>query len=126
MTGVFRGLNWVMSALFLLAVVVQFNDPDPARWIAIYAAALAVSVVVALRGGVPMVVPLVVMAIAAVWGVITMGDVPDGGTYLHMFDAWEMKSVSVEEAREASGLLIVAVWMAVIAVAQRLGAGKKS
>ena len=30
-----------------------------------------------------------------------------------MFDAWEMKSPSVEEAREASGLLIVAAWMIV-------------
>ena len=33
-----------------------------------------------------------------------------------MFDAWEMKSVAVEEAREASGLTIVAVWMTVLAV----------
>jgi len=66
------------------------------------------------------------MAVALVWGVITMGDVPTAGTYAHMFDAWEMKSISVEEAREASGLLIVATWMLVIVVAQRRGAGKTS
>ena len=44
--------------------------------------------------------------------------------YSHMFDAWEMKSVSVEEAREATGLLIVAAWMAVLLVRQRRG-GKR-
>ena len=37
-------------------------------------------------------------------------------TYAHMFDHWEMRSISVEEARETSGLFIVAAWMAVLAV----------
>lgn len=31
-----------------------------------------------------------------------------------MFDEWEMKSPTIEEAREACGLFIVAVWMAVV------------
>jgi len=39
-----------------------------------------------------------------------------------MFDAWEMKSPSVEEAREASGLLIVAAWMMVLFVRARRSA----
>ena len=121
----FRGLNWFMCALFLLSVVVQWNDPDPLQWMAVYGAALAVCLMVAIRGRVTIVAPLLVMVVALVWGVITMGDVPTAGTYTHMFDAWEMKSISVEEAREASGLLIVAAWMLVIVVAQRRGAGKK-
>jgi hypothetical protein len=33
-----------------------------------------------------------------------------------MFDAWEMQSSSVEEAREASGLVIIAAWMVVVAL----------
>jgi len=115
-----------MCALFLLAVVVQWNDPDPLQWMAIYGAALGVCVAVAMRRPLAIAVPLLVMAVALVWGVITMGDVPTAGTYTHMFDAWEMKSISVEEAREASGLLIVAAWMLVIVVAQRRGAGKTS
>jgi hypothetical protein len=124
--GVFRGVNWFMCALFLLAVVVQWNDPDPLQWMAIYGAALAVCVAVAMRRPVPIAVPLLITAVALVWGVITMGGVPNAGTYTHMFDAWEMKSSSVEEAREASGLLIVVAWMLVTVVAQRRGAGKKS
>jgi len=116
--SVFRALNWVMSALFLLAVVVQFNDPDPVRWIAIYSVALVVCLMVALRGRVPIVVPVIVLAVAIAWGVMTMGDVPNANTYTHMFDAWEMQSVSVEQAREASGLLIAAAWMLVMVIAQ--------
>ena len=121
-----RGANWFMCALFLLAVVVQWNDPDPLQWMAIYGAALAICLMVATRGRVAIAAPLVVMAVALVWGVVTMGDVPTAATYTHMFDAWEMKSISVEEAREASGLLIVAGWMLVLVVAQRRGAGKTS
>ena len=48
-----------------------------------------------------------------------MREVPGSETYTHMFDAWEMKSIAVEEAREASGLLIVGAWMLVVVVAQR-------
>jgi hypothetical protein len=36
-----------------------------------------------------------------------------------------MKSPNVEEAREATGLLIVGVWMLVSMVAQRSSAGKR-
>lgn len=119
-----RGVNWFMCALFLLSVVVQWNDPDPFRWMAIYGAALAVCLAVACRRRVPTAVPLLVMIIALAWSVATMEDVPATEAYTHMFDAWEMKSLSVEEAREATGLLIVSVWMIVIAVAERRGSGK--
>lgn len=122
--SVVRGLNWLMCALFLLSVLVQWNDPDPVRWMAIYGAALAVCLAVALRARVPAAAPLLIAVVALAWAIATI----DGGRttgYLHMFDAWEMKSPNVEEAREATGLLIVGVWMLVIAVA-RYGAGKKS
>jgi hypothetical protein len=32
-----------------------------------------------------------------------------------MFDEWEMKPPTIEDAGEARGLLIVAVWMTVVA-----------
>ena len=126
MKGWFGRANWLMCALFLLAVVVQWNDPDPLQWMAIYGAALAVCAATAMRRPLPITVPLLIAAVALVWGVITMRDVPGAGTYTHMFDAWEMKSSSVEEAREAGGLLIAAAWMLVTVAAQRRGAGKKS
>lgn len=84
----FRVLSGLMAGLFALAVAVQYNDPDPGRWMALYGAAAAVA----------------------------CAGVADAGTYWHMFDAWEMKNAPIEEAREASGLRIVFVWMAGVAV----------
>ena len=49
MIAVFRLLNGLMAVLFAVAVVVQFNDPDPLRWVAVYGAALTVSALAAAR-----------------------------------------------------------------------------
>ena len=112
---VFRTLNGLMALLFAIAVVVQFNDPDPLRWMAIYGAAFAVSILAAVRGRVPIALPATVGAIALAWGLLQAGG--GGATvrdYRHMFDAWEMRNISIEEAREVTGLLIVFVWMVVV------------
>ena len=111
----FRVLNGLMAVLFAIAVVVQFNDSDPLRWVGVYGAALIVSILAAVRGGVPVVLPATVGAIALAWGLFVMGH--SGATprtYQHMFEAWEMKNTSIEEAREATGLLIVFFWMAIV------------
>lgn len=110
-----------MCALFVLAVGVQFNDPDPLRWVAIYGAAFLVSAAVAWSGRITWIAPVAVAVIAVCWSLALMIGGPAASQYSHMFDAWEMKSVSVEEAREATGLLIVAAWMAVLAAGQRRG-----
>lgn len=116
----FRILNGVMAFLFALAVAVQYNDPDPIRWMLIYGAACVVCILIAAHKAPPRLVPLAIGFIALAWSIFWM----ETGSrsidlYRHMFDAWEMKSVPVEEAREASGLLIVAFWMAVTAVQKR-------
>ena len=123
MRAAFRLLNGLMAALFALAVVVQFNDPDPLRWVALYGAALAVSTLAAARGSVPVVLPATVGGIALAWGLFLAGN--SGATlrtYQQMFDAWEMKNTSIEEAREATGLLIVFFWMAVVGLGSWLSA----
>ena len=114
-----RFLDLVMALLFAFAAALQFNDPDPIRWIAIYAAACAVSLVMYIKRRVVPAVPLAVLVIASVWAMAIAFGGPAAAEYEHMFDAWEMKSPSVEEAREASGLLIVAVWMIVLLVRAR-------
>lgn len=109
-----RALNAVMTALFALAAAVQWNDPDPVRWMAVYGAACAISLMAA-RGRPPRpAVAATLAAIAMAWAV-AIGVRVGGGSYLHMFDAWEMKTPAIEEAREATGLLIVAGWMLVVA-----------
>ena len=116
----FRIVNTAMALLFAGAVAVQYNDPDPARWMALYGAAFLVTLMAAGRRGAPRAVAATVGAVALAWGVywaVTSGAPP--ALYEHMFDAWEMKNSAVEEAREASGLLIVAAWMTVIAASSR-------
>jgi hypothetical protein len=111
-----------MVPLFLLAVAVQWNDPDPVRWMAIYGAAFAVALVVALRGRIDMTMPILVGLVALLWSLMTLTGVP-AASYRHMFDAWEMRSEPIEAAREATGLLIVAAWMFVVAGGQRRRSG---
>lgn len=113
----FRVVNGLMAALFLFAVVVQYNDPDPAAWMLIYGAACAAATLAAVRGVSPFALSALAGLIALAWaGFLAAGGARSLDLYAHMFDAWEMKSVPVEEARETSGLLIVSAWMAVLAV----------
>jgi hypothetical protein len=115
----FRIVNALMALLFLVAVVVQYNDPDPLQWMAIYGAACVVSVTAMLQRRVHPAVPLITGAVALAWSVSIIFGGPGGANYLHMFDVWEMQSVNVEQAREATGLLIVAGWMVVLATRRR-------
>jgi hypothetical protein len=108
-----------MAALFLLGAGVQVNDPDPLAWIVIYLAAAVLSGLAARPVTLLRWVPAVVGGIAVVWGLSLAARVPEFGIYGRMFDAWEMASVTIEEAREASGLFIIAAWMGVLAWRRR-------
>jgi hypothetical protein len=110
---VFRILNGLMAALFAFGVIVQYNDPDPLIWMLVYLAPAALCIVAAFRGGVPGWAAFGVGAIALLWGLVWSRGAPLN-EYFHMFDYWEMKSAGAEEARETSGLLIIAAWMAVL------------
>jgi len=66
------------------------------------------------RPSIPRGVPVAVAVVALGWAAVIAFGGPAASEYGHMFDAWEMKSPAVEEAREASGLVIVAAWMAVL------------
>ncbi|MFL5384511.1 MAG: transmembrane 220 family protein [Longimicrobiaceae bacterium] len=115
-SNVLRAANGVMAALFVFAAAVQYNDPDPLRWMAIYLASAAACVLALLRRRprwLPVVVGLAALAWAATLSPHVLGRVGMG----EMVQAWEMKDVRVEEGREMYGLLIVAGWMAVLTLA---------
>jgi len=107
-------LDLIMAGLFAFAAALQFNDPDPIQWIAIYTAAAVLSLAMAVRRRVSPSLIVVVAVVAITWAAFIAFGGPAASEYRHMFDAWEMKSPPVEEAREASGLVIVAVWMSVL------------
>jgi len=107
-----------MLLLFTLGAVVQVNDPDPARWIAVYALAAAACLLSLLRRlhwALPALLCAVVLAWAATLAPRVVGRVP----FREMFGAFEMRSVGIEESREMYGLLIIAAWMAVLALRGR-------
>lgn len=111
----------VMSLLFLLALVAQYNDPDPLRWMAIYGAAAAAGLLL-LGGRLPRWLPVVVGLVALVWATALAPGVVGRVAPGDLFREVTMASAAIEEAREMVGLLIVAGWMLVLfAAAPRCG-----
>ena len=113
-----RAADAVMMLLFLFGASVQFNDPDPVRWIAIYTlagVACLLSLLRRLHWAFPALLALVAISWAATLSPHVLGRVPFGD----MFGAWEMKNVDVEESREMYGLLIIALYMVVLTIRAR-------
>lgn len=115
---VWRLLDAVFALLFVLAVIVNLNDPDPLAWVLIYAAAAWTSFL-AVLGRPSRALASAVAAVALLWAATivprVVGQVPFGD----MFAAWEMQNAGVEESREMYGLLLISLWMATIALRGR-------
>ncbi len=113
-----RILHLSFAVLLLLAVAVQYNDPDPLRWMAMYGSAAVISAMAAFRR-VPWVWPALVALVALAWAATLLPAVarnPQGGG---LFDQWGMANIGIEEGRELYGLAIVAAWMFATAVHER-------
>jgi len=109
-----------MLLLFTLGAAVQVNDPDPTRWIAVYALAAAACLLSLLRR-VPWTLPALVCALALAWAATLAPRVAGRVPFRDMFGAFEMRTAGIEESREMYGLLIIAAWMAVLALRARRG-----
>jgi hypothetical protein len=116
----FRVANWVMAAAFLFSVVVQYNDPDPIRWMLIYGLA-ALACVLKLLHRLRWYLPAAVGATAFGWAASLAPEVIGKTTFGEMFQSFHMINTVVEEAREMGGLLIVAAWMVVLVVGSTKG-----
>lgn len=104
----FIAICWVLAVLFALCVGLQVNDPDPARWMALYGAAAIASAVLPARRLFAATAMLVGLA-AAAWGAYLANQVLD---QLEISDLWmkmSEKGGAVEVGREAAGLAIVAL-----------------
>ena len=107
-----------MALLFGLSAAVQFNDPDPLAWVAVYgAAALAGALFAAGRRMAPL--AAIVALAAAGWAAMLAGRVVGEVPLADVFTSMRMGSRGIEEARELGGLVIVAVWMIVLIVVER-------
>jgi hypothetical protein len=109
-----RILTVLMALYFLYAVAMQYNDPDPVQWMAIYGAA-ALACVLALVRRLWRWYPVGVAVVAAVWAVTLAPGVIGHVAPRDLFAKAGMLTPRVEEAREMIGLVIVVVWMVVLA-----------
>ena len=120
----FRIANGLMAVMFAYCAAVQFNDPDPMRWVGVYGAACLITVLALVRPGhYPWFLPALLGAIAAVWCATILPRVAGKVRLAELFGSMEMKTHVVEEGREAGGLLIVAICMAMLTVARLTGLG---
>ena len=112
---VYRALTILLAVLFLFGAAVQYNDPDPLPWIAIYLSAAAVCLLAAFHR-LPWALAALVAASALVWALTLAPRVFPDPPFSRLFELWEMKNESVELAREMYGLLIIFLATGALAV----------
>jgi hypothetical protein len=111
-----RVASAVMALLFFACAVLQYNDPDPVRWMSMYGAAAVVSGLHAVRGRLPLALPLLVAAAALVWGVWITTHIDGRFEWRHLAESMHAGTPQIEQSRESLGLCVVAAWMLGVAV----------
>ena len=108
--GWFRYASYVMAALLAVCVALQYNDPDPIRWMAMYGAAMVVSALLPSKK--PLVpVGYVVAAFALVWSAYLLYGVWGRMEVADLVEKMSEKGGAVEEGRESGGLAIAGFWL---------------
>ena len=100
----FDRFNLLMSILLALAAILQYNDPDPLQWVALYGLAAALSLLYAAHR-------------LPVWlaGVVSLGAL-GAGLVLLVERAGRYGLFLTEEGNEVLGLAIVALWSGILAM----------
>ncbi len=106
----FRVISYIMAALLAVCVVLQYNDPDPIRWMAIYGAGALVSVALPSTRRVALVALLVGLG-TAVWALLLLAEVWGQVGLSDFVGRMSEKGGAVEVQREAGGLGIQALWL---------------
>jgi hypothetical protein len=105
-----RAIYSVLALLFLFGAVVQYNDPDPLGWMAIYIAAAVACIAGALRRATVW-LPATIAVVALLWALTLAPRAFPNVQIPELFAAWEMKNERVEEGREMYGLLVICAAM---------------
>ena len=119
--------NAVMLLAFVFSVIVQFNDPDPFLWAAIYTVAALVCWIEMRRRTNPW-IPAAIAAASLAWAATLAPRVIGKVPFVAMFAEFEMANTGIEESREMYGLVLIALWMIAVASAawRRRSSGVRS
>ena len=112
MRFLFNILGVVFAVLFLTSAVLQYNDPDPLIWILIYGVAATLSILYVVRK----------VNVKILLGVVFIAFLGFLYMYPDKFEGFEIGKgdiKNVEEAREAFGLLIIAIVFGILALGSR-------
>ena len=116
--------NYVMLAVFILCIAVQYNDPDPGIWMLIYGLA-AIVCFLASRNQMHWILPALICLIVFAWGLKLAYQVPESFSFNEIvFSSWSMKNYGVEIVRELGGLAIILFWMIVLTLTKNPGLAK--
>ena len=120
----FGAVNAGFGVLFLISAAIQFNDPDPWRWVLIWGAA-AVACLLRGRVGWDWILAGAVCAAALLWAAILAPSALPGIELGDLAKKMKAETPQIELGRELLGLLIVAAWMAVLVFvgSRRAGSG---
>lgn len=114
----FRSVAWAMTALYLVSVGLQYNDPDPIRWMLIYGAAAVCSTFLPLRRwAIP--ASFLVAAAALIWAVVLTPEIWGRVGFTDLWLKMSEKGGAVEVEREIGGLVIVVGWLVIGALLRR-------
>ena len=112
----------VLAVMFVFFAALQYNDPDPVQWMAIYLAAAAAAAMTA-AGRARWQVPTLVAAASLVWAVSLVPAAAAHRPSWEHLTTWKMMDPEVEESRELGGLTIVLGCMVALAVSARRRSG---
>ena len=97
--SIFKASTGSMAALFGYSALIQYNDPDPARWIAVYACASGIALLAVFRPLLPT-TTLALAMVAIGWALSLVPGILAA-----------MAFTGSEEEREFAGLTLVGGWM---------------
>jgi len=107
-----RVAHFLVGILFAIAALLQLNDPDPVRWLTLYALAAA-ACWLSLERPSRWILAAAVGLAALVWAVLLAARVVPTFEWANLVRAKDPRFPAVEETRELSGLVLIAVWMGV-------------
>jgi len=113
-------INTVFLVIYLLSAAVQYNDPDPERWILVYLSA-ALMCILQYRRRRQRLLPPLMFVLSLLWIGSLLPGIIGHATPAEVFASLTMQTRAVEEARECGGLLLVALWAGILSTRQRLG-----